>query len=347
MLKFYNGTEWVAANEVNLSEYYTKTEVNNLLNAKANTSSLSTVATSGSYNDLSNKPTIPTNTNQLTNGAGFIKSSVNNLTNYYLKTETYKKSEIDSMVSAISTMNVEVVESLPATGVSTTIYLVSNGGTGTNSYDEYLYTNNKWEKIGTTDIDLSDYVTESEMNTALSGKADSSSLSNYVLSTTLTNTLKNYVKTTDLTTTLNSYVKTTDLNTKLGDYVTNTALNTKLGSYATTSAMNTALSGKANSSDLATVATTGSYNDLKNKPTLTQGTVCKYVQNIGNGSATSFTVTHNLNTRDVQVSIIENASPYSICYTDVEATTVNSITVKFAKAPTANQYKVVVFGCDN
>lgn len=31
-----------------------------------------TVATSGSYNDLSNKPTIPTNTNQLTNGAGFI-----------------------------------------------------------------------------------------------------------------------------------------------------------------------------------------------------------------------------------------------------------------------------------
>ena len=34
--------------------------------------SLATVATSGSYNDLSNKPTIPTNTNQLTNGAGFI-----------------------------------------------------------------------------------------------------------------------------------------------------------------------------------------------------------------------------------------------------------------------------------
>ena len=37
--------------------------------------SLATVATSGSYNDLSNQPTIPTNTNQLTNGAGFITSS--------------------------------------------------------------------------------------------------------------------------------------------------------------------------------------------------------------------------------------------------------------------------------
>lgn len=346
-MKFYNGTEWVAANEVNLSEYYTKTEVNNLLNAKANTSSLSAVATSGSYNDLEDKPTIPTNTNQLTNGAGFITNTVSNLVNYYKKTETYTKTEVDNLVNAISTMNVEVVTSLPTTGASTTIYLVANGGTGTNSYDEYLYVSNKWEKIGTTDIDLSGYVTDSELTTALSSKADSSALSNYVLSTTLTSTLNNYVKSTELTTTLSSYVKTTDLNTKLGSYVTNTALNTKLGDYATTSAMNTALSGKVNSSDLATVATTGSYNDLTNKPTLTQGTVCKYTQNIGNGSATSFTITHNLNTRDVQVSIIENASPYSICYTDVEATTSNSITVKFAKAPTTNQYKVVVFGCDS
>ena len=38
---------------------YTKTEVNSLLNAKADISSLATVATSGNYNDLTNKPTIP------------------------------------------------------------------------------------------------------------------------------------------------------------------------------------------------------------------------------------------------------------------------------------------------
>ena len=37
--------------------------------------SLSTVATSGSYNDLSNKPTIPADTGDLTNNAGFITSS--------------------------------------------------------------------------------------------------------------------------------------------------------------------------------------------------------------------------------------------------------------------------------
>lgn len=38
-------------------------------------SGLAAVATSGSYNDLSNKPTIPTNTNQLTNGSGYITAA--------------------------------------------------------------------------------------------------------------------------------------------------------------------------------------------------------------------------------------------------------------------------------
>tara|TARA_R110000868_G_scaffold389696_1_gene659028 strand:+ start:920 stop:1912 length:993 start_codon:yes stop_codon:yes gene_type:complete len=44
------------------------------------TPTLATVATSGSYTDLSNTPTIPTNTNQLTNGSGYITSSSPTLT---------------------------------------------------------------------------------------------------------------------------------------------------------------------------------------------------------------------------------------------------------------------------
>ena len=44
-----------------------------------NKPSLSTVATSGDYTDLSNKPTIPTNNNQLTNGAGYITSVSGNI----------------------------------------------------------------------------------------------------------------------------------------------------------------------------------------------------------------------------------------------------------------------------
>lgn len=42
-----------------------------------NKPSLATVATSGSYTDLSNKPTIPTNNNQLSNGNGYITSFTN------------------------------------------------------------------------------------------------------------------------------------------------------------------------------------------------------------------------------------------------------------------------------
>lgn len=45
------------------------------LGGKANTSDLSSVATSGSYTDLSNKPTIPTKTSDLTNDSNFVPSS--------------------------------------------------------------------------------------------------------------------------------------------------------------------------------------------------------------------------------------------------------------------------------
>ena len=55
-----NNWELLGIQKSDLSNYYNKTEINNLLSAKVNSSDLSTVATSGSYNDLSNKPTIPT-----------------------------------------------------------------------------------------------------------------------------------------------------------------------------------------------------------------------------------------------------------------------------------------------
>ena len=47
---------------------YSKSETDTLLSAKANTNSLSTVATSGSYNDLTNTPTIPSGTDLVPSG---------------------------------------------------------------------------------------------------------------------------------------------------------------------------------------------------------------------------------------------------------------------------------------
>jgi len=72
--------------------------------------------------------------------------------------------------------------------------------------------------------------------------------------------------------------------------------------------------------------------------------VRKYAASVGNGSLTSISLTHNLGTRDVTVHIYDNSSPYAQLEADVEHTDSNNVTVKFAVAPTTNQYRVVIVG---
>lgn len=64
---------------------------------------------------------------------------------------------IANAVKDITSFEFEVVSTLPNTGTKGKIYLVSNGGSGNNSYDEYIWVNNAYEKIGTTAVDLSGY----------------------------------------------------------------------------------------------------------------------------------------------------------------------------------------------
>lgn len=70
----------------------------------------------------------------------------------------------------------------------------------------------------------------------------------------------------------------------------------------------------------------------------------KVVFTVGNAAATSFVLTHNLNTRDVTVQVRETGSPYEIVLTDVVLTSLDTITVSFAVAPTSNQYTVTIIG---
>ena len=70
--------------------------------------------------------------------------------------------------------------------------------------------------------------------------------------------------------------------------------------------------------------------------------VRKYAANVGDGSATTYTVSHNLGTKDVIVSVYDNSSPYAEVVCDVQHTSTTAITLLFSVAPTSNQYRVVV-----
>lgn len=106
------------------------------------------------------EPVIPTKTSDLTNNSGFITKAVNDLTNYYLKSETYTKEEVQSLISAVNSVTLQKVDSLPEPGESNVIYLVPKSGSGNDIYDEYIFIDGKPEHIGSTQVDLSNYVQE-------------------------------------------------------------------------------------------------------------------------------------------------------------------------------------------
>ena len=124
------------------------------------------------YEQLSNKPQIngvELSGNKTTSELGieipdvsnFITRSVDDLVNYYTKSETYTQSEVDNLIGDISNFHYQVVRELPLVGEDNILYLLPKSQTrGVNNYyDEYVYANGDYELIGDTQIDLSDYAT--------------------------------------------------------------------------------------------------------------------------------------------------------------------------------------------
>lgn len=66
-----------------------------------------------------------------------------------------------------------------------------------------------------------------------------------------------------------------------------------------------------------------------------------FAANVGNGTNTSFVLTHGLNTRDVTVEIYNNTT-FERVFTDIAITTINTATVTFAVAPALNAFRVVI-----
>lgn len=69
-------------------------------------------------------------------------------------------------------VKMQVVDTLPETGETDTIYLVKKDNPGEqNLYDEYVYTDTGWEHIGDTSVDLTDYYTKTETD-AITGNLE-------------------------------------------------------------------------------------------------------------------------------------------------------------------------------
>ena len=117
---------------------------------------------------------LPKNLSAFSNDMGFIDNTVNNLINYYKKSETYTKTEIDQKLSA--KWDSKFVDKLPTEDISTTtIYFLKRkkeqGTTQYESdvYDEYIYTGT-WELIGNTYVDLTDYYRKNEVEEVIDNK---------------------------------------------------------------------------------------------------------------------------------------------------------------------------------
>ena len=73
------------------------------------------------------------------------------------------ESAIASAIKGIQGIKYSVVTALPQSGEAGTIYLVSNSGSGKNIYDEYIWITDKFELLGTTEVDLTGYVKDSDL----------------------------------------------------------------------------------------------------------------------------------------------------------------------------------------
>lgn len=81
--------------------------------------------------------------------------------------DSYTKAEVDALIAGIEGVTIEIVSELPSEGDRNVIYFVPNSSVSPNYYDEYMYINDAWEKIGSTEVDLSNYYTKTETNTLL------------------------------------------------------------------------------------------------------------------------------------------------------------------------------------
>lgn len=227
----------------NDSGFITNT-VNNLTNYTL-TSNLSEVALTGDYDDLENKPTIPTTTSELTNTSGYITNTVDDLINY---TETSYFSEV-----AFSGVYDDLTN-LPTIPTKTS-ELTNDSGFITDSYhdstkQDTLVSGTNIKTINNESILGSGNITVGG-GTATDVQINGTSITSSNVANIITESSYN-ASTNKIATMSDLPTKTSDLTNDSG-FITNTV--NDLTNYTL-------------SSNLSTVATSGSYTDLSNTPSI-------------------------------------------------------------------------------
>ena len=310
------------------TDTYTKSQIDDALALKEDVSS----AFSGDYNDLTNKPTIPTvptNVSAFTNDAGYLTEH-QSLDNYYTKTQVdtalsgkVSQTEFDTKEEVISTALVELEESKqPKLTAGANITIDANNVISASGGEQQQA---DWNQSDTTAVDYiknkptipdtSDFVSVTqynpkelaiaealtELNENKADKTDIPNLNNYYTKNETDTAIQTAVGQIDLS----DYQTKADADVK--EEVISAALNTLstskqdvLTAGANITIQNNVISATgggggtqvqadwdesdttdpayinnkpdlsvyAESADLATVATSGDYDDLSNKPTI-------------------------------------------------------------------------------
>lgn len=124
-------------------------------------SAIESVAFTGDYTDLTNRPVNVSSFYNDGNGTNpYITRTNADLLNYYLKTEVYTRTEVDNLLGAVGHMNFYVVEQLPDMDIDTggIYYIQVDPSDPSQGYNRYQYIQGRWIFLGTTDIQFSDYL---------------------------------------------------------------------------------------------------------------------------------------------------------------------------------------------
>ena len=203
--------EQIGETAIDLSNYYTKAQTNAEISAAIN-AALAVYSTTAEMNTAIAQAIATAIANYYTKAqtdsliANFITKSVNDLVNYYLKSETYTQAEVNALIAAVHQFTYQSVTTLPTASADTMnkIYLVPSTNPKTkNVKDEFITiattdqgtTTYSWEQIGSTTVDLSGYSTTEQMNTAISN-AINTALASYSttsqMTAAITTALANY-----------------------------------------------------------------------------------------------------------------------------------------------------------